>query len=176
MRAVVLGLFTIVVACSGVDMPPEREVSPIDAVAIDVPTDSTSPRTCNLDPRGRVEGELARARDALLAHYATNGMFPATSQVDTPVASCCTQNVGGLRCCWPVAAEWTSTPWMSFGFSQTAPQEFQFSYSGASGGQSLWMTATGNLDCDATTIVYTLRCTASSGVPACELTSPTNAD
>ncbi len=120
--------------------------------------------------------ELDRARDALLAHYATNGMFPTSVQAVTPAVSCCVQNAGNLFCCAAVAADWTSTPWMSFGFSQTAPQEFQFSYTGVTGGQVLSMAAIGDLDCDATTITYSLRCTSSSGVPACELRSPTNAD
>ncbi|HUQ03632.1 MAG TPA: hypothetical protein VM261_14140 [Kofleriaceae bacterium] len=181
MRPHALAVFSVVVACGTAacftgETPPERDISPIDAMAIDVPTDSIAPRTCNLDPRGRLVAEMGRAGDALVAYYQANGGFPATSQAASPTASCCTQNAGGLHCCAVVPAEWDVATWNAFGFAQTEPFEFQFAYTGVAGGLTSTMTATGDLDCDGTSITYTLACTSSGGVPTCELVAPTNMD
>ncbi len=111
------------------------------------------------------------------AEFSTNGGYVATSQVDTPVATCCTQNAGGAKRCAVVQAEWVgNATWDALDFEISEPFYFQYAYTGVAGGATYTATATGNLDCDATSVVYTLAGTSAGGTPATALNKPTNRD
>jgi type IV pilus assembly protein PilA len=127
--------------------------------------------------RGEAELNLNAIEKTNVREFSENGGYIATSQVDTPVATCCTQNAGGAKKCAVVQAEWVgNATWDALDFEMTKPFYFQYSYTGVAGGATYTATATGNLDCDATTVVYTLAGTSAGGSPAAVITRPTNRD
>jgi type IV pilus assembly protein PilA len=60
--------------------------------------------------------------------------------------------------------------WAALDFQIDEPSLFYYDYTGAA--TTFQATATGDLDCDTTEIVYTLNGTATSGNPAVDLTEP----
>ena len=76
-----------------------------------------------------------------------------------------------------MAADWSSSPtWTTLGFKQTESFYFQYAYTGMPDGKGYMATATGNLDCDDTSIVYSMQGAVSGGKPAAVLVKPTNSD
>lgn len=83
-----------------------------------------------------------------------SGTFPKGKAGPTPSESCC-KSPGGK--CGPVPAEtWSADPiWHALGFQVFESSWFQYAYE--SDGTMLTATATGDLDCDGTAIVYKLE-------------------
>lgn len=115
------------------------------------------------------------AKDAKVA-YITNAQFPKGKAVTLPEsagAACCEGGNGGK--CKPSMA-WANDPvWKELDFQIDEPTFFRYSYESVDG-QSFTATAVGDLDCDGTTITYTLTGTAKDGGPSTTLTEPTNSD
>jgi prepilin-type N-terminal cleavage/methylation domain-containing protein len=61
--------------------------------------------------------------------------------------------------------------WAQLDFQVDEPNLFQYDYNGTAVGSAI-AKATGDLDCDSTTIVYSLTLTASAGNPAAVITEP----
>ena len=90
---------------------------------------------------------------------------------------------GGVGCCGGTnnhcavdTAGWAGDAgWKALDFQIDEPSLFFYTYTG--GATTFTATATGDLDCDGTAIVYTLAGTATNGNPSVTLTEPpVNAD
>jgi len=107
------------------------------------------------------------------AYYITNASFPATAAALTPTTSCCAQNYDGKsKKCQAQASDWTTPEWRELDFQVDEPHYFQYEYNPASSGASFTAYGVGNLDCDATSISYTLVGAAPNGNPAMNITEP----
>ncbi|MEZ4402539.1 MAG: prepilin-type N-terminal cleavage/methylation domain-containing protein [Kofleriaceae bacterium] len=127
--------------------------------------------------KGEAELNLNAIDKANIREYSENAGYVASSQADTPAVNCCTQNTGGQKKCAVVAADWGGVAtWDALDFEMTKPFYFQYGYAGVVGGASFTATATGDLDCDGTTVTYTLTGTLSGGSPSSTITKPTNRD
>ena len=127
--------------------------------------------------KGEAELNLNAIEQANVREYAENAGYVATVQAATPVATCCTQNAGGQKKCAVVATEWGGVAtWDALDFEMTKPFYFQYSYAGVAGGAQYDATAVGNLDCDATSVTYTLEGRQSGGSPSANIVKPTNRD
>jgi prepilin-type N-terminal cleavage/methylation domain-containing protein len=96
----------------------------------------------------------------------------------TPAANCCPG--GGVTKCVANPAAWEGTAlapsaWDQLDFSVTEDHYFVYSYVSADG-TTYTATATGDLDCDTTTVDYVLTGTAVAGNPTTTLTKPARAD
>jgi len=98
---------------------------------------------------------------------------------DDPALNCCEDGDSNRKCA-PDPSLWTSgdpdapNVWDELNFSVDEPHHF--SYAVDSDGQVLTATATGDLDCDETTVVYTLTGDWNSGNPTWSLNKPARAD
>ena len=102
------------------------------------------------------EGELqvdAIEGKAKKYFYAHNNTFPTGTVAATPGAACCT--VAGTKMCAPNAADWTDPTWALMNYKNT-DKPFRFQYAYTSDGTVATITATGDLDCDATSGVTTI--------------------
>ncbi len=107
------------------------------------------------------------------AEYAENTTFPQAIQALTPAAACC---AGAGRKCAVVPGDWNGVAaWDMLKFEMTKPFYFQYSYSSAAPA-AFTATAVGDLDCDNTTVTYTLTGDASTGSPTYDLAKPARAD
>lgn len=114
---------------------------------------------------------------ASLREYTEHQHYVTGHQGATPAQPCCAQNVGSKKQCAAVAADWDSSPtWKALGFKQTQPFYYQYAYTGSQDGKQYDATASGNLDCDELTIVYTLQGRVSGGKPVSVILKPTNND
>ncbi len=99
--------------------------------------------------------------------YITASAYPATAAALTPTAACC--DGAGKKC--PVGNVW-SGGWTDLDFQIDEPHLFQYAYTPAASGVTFAATAVGNLDCDATSITYTMNGSSTSGNPAVSITEP----
>jgi hypothetical protein len=94
---------------------------------------------------------LNRMGKDLRIAYMANQAFPVGKAGPTPAQPCCKLE-GGT--CPADAAQWSGV-WQQVDFSIDEPTRFQYSYE--SDGKSAKATAVGDLDCDGTSITYTLE-------------------
>jgi prepilin-type N-terminal cleavage/methylation domain-containing protein len=129
--------------------------------------------------RSEAELNLNAINKAADSEYAENASYPVATANATPAQACCAQ--AGKKCA-VVQADWVSanpavpTAWDMLGFEMTQPFYFQYTYTSAAPGTTFVATAIGNLDCDATSVTYTLNGDATSGSPTSSLTKPARAD
>jgi type IV pilus assembly protein PilA len=118
------------------------------------------------------ELQLAKIKTNAKAAFNTDSAYPTVTAAITPAAACC----GGVKNkCAVAAADWATPEWQALDFQLDEPFYFQYDYTGAAA--TYTAHATGDLDCDATTIQYTLTGTSAGGNPASTLTKPaTNTD
>ena len=88
----------------------------------------------------------------------------------TPAQSCCAQNAEGKGKCAPDAATWNDPVWQKLNFSVDMPHYFQYQYTGTA--TSYKIIAVGDLDCDGTTITYTVDGNFDAGNPTFIMTKP----
>jgi len=90
---------------------------------------------------------------------------------------CCGGTGASPNHCAAVPASWTGdSTWKALDFEIDEDTLFYYNYT-ATVGTAFTATATGDLDCDNTEIIYTLTGTAVNGSPAVQLTEPpVNAD
>jgi len=115
--------------------------------------------------------QLRRAEKHLKTAVAERGGFPKAAAPLTPATPCCE---GADRRCPLDAAVWQAPPWNALGLSFDGPHRFQYSY--VSDGVSATVVAHGDLDCDGTTVDYTLVGRSADGAPTFTLAQPPNAD
>jgi prepilin-type N-terminal cleavage/methylation domain-containing protein len=76
-----------------------------------------------------------------------------------------------VNCKGAVESGWSNDPaWSLLDFQIDEPNLFTYGYAG--GSQSANATAVGDLDCDGTSITYTLNLTATNGNPGASITEP----
>jgi type IV pilus assembly protein PilA len=117
------------------------------------------------------ELQLAKIKTNAKAAYNTDSAYPAVTAALTPTASCCTQNASSKKKCAVVAADWATASWQALDFQLDEEFYFQYSYTGTAG-TAYTSTAVGDLDCDGTTITYTLTGDVSNGNPTSSLNKP----
>jgi type IV pilus assembly protein PilA len=101
-----------------------------------------------------------------------------------PAAPCCTQDFGGQKKCDPATGNWTNSDWVKLDFQMDEAHYFQYTYTGGGNptgvsgvGRNYRFTAVGDLDCDGTSITYTLDGDSIRGNPSNSISSPAaNAD
>lgn len=104
-----------------------------------------------------VQIHLVNMQKNLEAYYAEFTKFRVGNAGPTPSAACCT--TADHKC--PASSEWGTDPvWSQVHYAVTEPGYFQYSYEGAADGRSATLTATGDLDCDGTPIVFRVLLTA----------------
>ncbi|MFN0253494.1 MAG: prepilin-type N-terminal cleavage/methylation domain-containing protein [Kofleriaceae bacterium] len=95
--------------------------------------------------------------------YNTESSFVTDNGVSKPTL--------GANCKGAVETGWSSdAAWSKLDFQVDEPNLFAYAYAG--GAQTASATATGDLDCDGTPIVYTLFLTATSGNPGARIVEP----
>lgn len=88
--------------------------------------------------------------------YRRDGAFPRGSAPLTPATNCCAQNVSNDHTCAVVDSDWSAPEWRALHFAPHKAFLYQYSYTGSPDGTEFTATAVGNLNCDATTVTYTL--------------------
>lgn len=130
--------------------------------------------------KGEAELNLNAIEKANTAYYGEENSFVVSAATTSPATACCAQ--AGRKCA-VVAADWSGAtdPWLKLqGFAMTKAFNFQYTYVGAAAAASTTFTATavGDLDCDGTSITYTLTGAANnaSEAPVFTFTKPTTND
>jgi type IV pilus assembly protein PilA len=149
----------------------------------------------NKSKASEAELQLDAIRKKGKSAYAGNASYPVKvdatgvaseyTMAITPTASCCEQNYQGKRKCKADVAVWQTSDWGAYGFQVDDDSYFQYSYQGGQGslgvagpgvGQKYQAFAVGNLDCDATSVTYTLQAGSENGAPLAQLARPTVQD
>jgi type IV pilus assembly protein PilA len=118
------------------------------------------------------ELQLAKIKTKTKTEFVENSAYPSVTPALTPAQDGCTQTDGGKKKCAAVAANWAVADWQALDFQMDEPFYFQYQYTGVAAGTSFTATAIGDLDCDTTTITYTLAGTVANGNPATTLAKP----
>jgi type IV pilus assembly protein PilA len=116
------------------------------------------------------ELQLAKIKTNAKAAFNTESSYPTAVVGLTPGTACCAQDFGGKKKCAVAASDWNVATWQALDFQLDEPFYFRYSYNG--GGTAYTATAVGDLDCDLTTITYTLAGTSADGNPASSLAKP----
>jgi prepilin-type N-terminal cleavage/methylation domain-containing protein len=120
-----------------------------------------------LDKIGKNNKRVFSERSSYVVGDATE--LPAPKKV----ACCGGGGVKDANHCKAVPASFAADAvWSALDFQIDEDSLFIYDYSGAKDGTTFTAMATGDLDCDGTTIVYTLKGTSVDGNPAVELTEP----
>jgi hypothetical protein len=105
--------------------------------------------------------------------FVTDSTFPQGKVGPTPAKACCEQP--DHKCAFSLD-DWTKDPvWTALDFQIDGPGYFQYTYE-SDGANAAKATAIGDLDCDGTTVTYTLELSAKDGNSEMKLTRPTTAD
>ena len=99
--------------------------------------------------------------------YNTTSSFSTASEALTPGTDCCS---GTNKHCPYSAADWAVSGWQALDFQLDEPHLFQYQYDGGSTAATAY--AVGDLDCDGTSITYTLNLTADQGNAGATITEP----
>jgi prepilin-type N-terminal cleavage/methylation domain-containing protein len=99
--------------------------------------------------------------------YNTNSSYSDASEPLTPATACC---AGAGKKCPVVAADWAVSGWQALDFQMDEPHLFQYQYDG--GTADATALAVGDLDCDGTTITYTLSLASVQGNASAQITEP----
>ena len=121
----------------------------------------------------RIEAEvnLRAIGKAAKVAYIENATFPVGHADATPAASCC--ETPSKKCL--ESSAWDREPWQSLDFGIYDPHYFRYTYD--SDGKTFTATAIGDLDCDGSEVVFTLRGSIQDGNPILsEIERPTRAD
>jgi hypothetical protein len=105
------------------------------------------------------ELQLTRLGKLLKSNANDNGGLPVTKTGLTPAAGCC---AGPDHMCAADAAAWQAPAWASLDFSIDEAHRFQYELESSAAGFTA--RAVGDLDCDGTTVTYTLRGTFAGGM------------
>ncbi|MCA9680493.1 MAG: prepilin-type N-terminal cleavage/methylation domain-containing protein [Kofleriaceae bacterium] len=123
--------------------------------------------------RSEAELNLDAIKKSARTGYIENSTFPQAASGLTPAAACC--NGPGKKCA-VLATDWQGNPaWDALDFAIDDPFYFQYEYTSAVS-NVYQATATGDLDCDGVSVVYTLDGDAADGRPKSTLTKPARAD
>ena len=123
--------------------------------------------------RTEAELNLNAINKAADSEYSENTTYPQAASGATPAAACC--NGPGKKCA-VAQGDWNgNAAWDALGFEMTQPFYFQYEYT-PTASNLFSATATGDLDCDQTSVTYTLNGDATTGSPTSVLLKPARAD
>ena len=123
--------------------------------------------------RSEAELNLNAINKAADAEYSENTTYPQAASGVTPAAACC---AGPGKKCAVAAGDWAgNAAWDALGFEMTQPFYFQYEYTSAVS-NAFTAEATGDLDCDTTTVTYRLTGDATTGSPTSSILKPARAD
>lgn len=122
--------------------------------------------------RSEAELQLAKIKTNAKSAFNINASYPISSAALTPAQDCCTQNVDGQKRCAVAVADWAVAGWQELGFQIDDPFFFQYEYLGDPSGATYTAFAVGDLDCDTTSITYTLTGSELNGNPTAALNKP----
>ncbi len=103
--------------------------------------------------------QLTKMRDRAKTTYLTDNNYPNQVTALTPATTCCVQDIGGKkRCKGASPGDWDVPSWQALDFEIDEDFFFQYQYTGGGTGpaSTYSMSAVGDLDCDLTTITYTV--------------------
>jgi len=127
--------------------------------------------------------QLDKIKKRAIEEYNANSTFPQVSAGTTPGTNCCTQNYELKKKCAPDPTVWNTDEWKALEFSMvTEPFLFQYAYTAVNAGAGFDATATGDTNCNGTTVTYTLNGSIPTssgggpGAPVFKLIPPQNAD
>jgi prepilin-type N-terminal cleavage/methylation domain-containing protein len=100
-------------------------------------------------------------------YYVTNASFVTSNGAQLPATTACA-NPGGKNTV--VAGAWLVAGWQDLDFQIDEPNLFNYTYTG--GASAATAMALGDLDCDGTSITYTLFMTATLGNAAGTISEP----
>jgi len=101
--------------------------------------------------------------------YNTNSAFSDADEDITPGTRCCDGTDPPKKCPYN-ASDWAVSGWQALDFQLDEPHLFQYKYDGES--TAATALAIGDLDCDGTSITYTLNLTADQGNASAQITEP----
>jgi prepilin-type N-terminal cleavage/methylation domain-containing protein len=116
--------------------------------------------------------QLDKLSDRAVIEYNTNATYPQAAAMMTPSSSCCTQNALGKKKCAVNPDDWDEPEWRALDFSIDKEFYFQYAYTPGGGGATFVATATGDTDCDGTTVEYRVDGTTNNGTPKTTITEP----
>jgi type IV pilus assembly protein PilA len=126
--------------------------------------------------RSEAELNLDAIKKGNKTYFVEKASYVTGTETATPQATCCV--AGATKCtAQPAAFEGTAaapSAWDELDFAVTEDHYFVYDYTG--GGNAYTAHAVGDLDCDTTTVSYTLDGTAPSGNPTTTLTKPARGD
>jgi len=99
--------------------------------------------------------QISKLQGTAKESFSTHSAFPIVTAIKTPAIDCCTQNPATKKCSASLpanATQWATVPWQDLDFSMTEDHFFQYTFTGAAG--TYTATASGNIDCDATSVKY----------------------
>jgi len=124
--------------------------------------------------RSEAELNLDAIKKSNKTYFATNATFVPLAVAATPAAACC--QPGGISKCPVNPANWNGVPaWDALDFEITEEHYFQYDYDGTAG-NTYTANAIGDLDCDGTTMTFTLAGDATTGSPTSTLTKPARSE
>lgn len=125
--------------------------------------------------RSEAELNLSAIGKSARVSFIENAAVPTGAAPLTPSTPCCEH--GPQRRCLPDMRQWDIDAWADLDFAVTSPHYFRYSYQPAADGQSFVATAVGDLDCDGTEVVFTLRGEVVNGdLVLLPIERPTNRD
>ena len=152
----------------------EAQVKDPDVMCLYEAKDGAAIRACMATslarPRDKAEARatLGRAATAATALVRRDGGLPRGDIFPTPAIPCCARV--GHKC----RGGYSGTIWESLGFDSEFTSYFQLAYQ--SDGAKLVIKAVGDLDCDGTTITYTLEGSVQGNEVRYKIVEPTNPD
>ncbi len=117
------------------------------------------------------ELQLAKIKTNTKSAYTTDSSYPVVTAALTPAQACCAQDFGGKKKCAVAAGDWAVGSWQALDFQLDEAFYFQYQYTGTNS-TTYEARATGDLDCDNTTVSYILNGTVTGGNPSSALTKP----
>lgn len=138
-------------ACANGQPPPVEAAAPV----AEPPAAAAAQPEAESTPYDEAIDRLLELKAGASSYATAHAAFPIGTVAVIPSINCCKQNYQGSRRCAPDARTFSDPLWkdLSF-FPPVAPHYFQYMYVGSS--QSFVLTATGDVDCDSTSITYTL--------------------
>lgn len=120
--------------------------------------------------QGEAQLSLAAIETANTREFHETGGFVVGVVGATPAVDCCTQNVRGQRRCAALNSDWTNATWNALDFEMNQAFLYQYSYTGTAAPDAYTAVATGNLDCDGTSMSWNLVGFMDGGLPRTTLT------
>jgi hypothetical protein len=172
MQSKVAGVVAVMlVACTEAQGPPVEGPAPAAATAAAAQETAAAPPAAATTPYDEARDRLTQIKAGALAYFAAHSAYPSGQVAVVPAIDCCKQNYQGSGRCAPDPKTFADPIWADLGFTPAvAPHYFQVVYFGTA--SSFTLAASGDIDCDSTSITFTLLGSSVSGTPYVQLVEP----